>query len=692
MEAVNKNILLAGEIVAKKWRVAEKIGEGTFSQIYSAFCVDSDDKVAIKVEAPSALKPVLEWESTILKSLQKCPYVCRYYYHGKHAESTVLVMELLGDSMSMLRLSPESIHGVPVAKCVSVGIEMLDAIEAFHKHGYVHRDIKASNFALSYIKPGGPVNQRRRYLLIDFGLSRQHLAEGKVIPARPEAEFRGTSMYASLSAHRRQELGPKDDLWSWYYLVLDFLRGELPWAIDAQQKNRQTVFSLKEYYTEKHPGLLVEGLPGGSHLLALMKYLQSLQYEDSPDYKLLRDRLRRIVAGSEGEDTIELWDALSSDRERALQWTQRATDALQKPEMDHSVLETLQAVAKKYNTFFDCDELNSDEYMAVQEAVFELETKLKESVKKFAPPPIQSFKRRQESEQKIRNESLRKRRERDMQIRTTIERKLRRQASLNIIAAGSPANDQISGNATPTKVVESAVVRVEATNPAEHSDDSSMEMSDGEDDGAKKTSVIEGAPSVVVSAGPRGPPPPPGPQFRPVGTNGFAPPPPPLPPSIAPPGSIPPFRPPPPPPRPNMVTPQQQPSPRPQPPPQHNGFHDNSYHGERRSRSRSRGESRIHSHLRRRSRSRTRSRSRSRSRSDSRSYSRSRSRSRSPRRRSRDRRRSRGRSRSSSRSSSRSRHERRHDDRRSRRRDSSRRRRRSGRDDRGRYGSPRYSR
>jgi tau tubulin kinase len=57
-------------------------GQGTFSQIYSAFCVDGDDKVAIKVEAPSALKPVLEWESTILKSLQKCPYVCRYYYHG----------------------------------------------------------------------------------------------------------------------------------------------------------------------------------------------------------------------------------------------------------------------------------------------------------------------------------------------------------------------------------------------------------------------------------------------------------------------------------------------------------------------------------------------------------------------------------------------------------------------------------
>lgn len=28
-------------------------------------------------------------------------------------------------------------------------MQMLDCIEAFHRHGYVHRDIKASNFAMA---------------------------------------------------------------------------------------------------------------------------------------------------------------------------------------------------------------------------------------------------------------------------------------------------------------------------------------------------------------------------------------------------------------------------------------------------------------------------------------------------------------------------------------------------------------
>lgn len=184
-----------------------------------------------------------------------------------------------------------------------------------------------------------------KYYIIDFGLSRQHLAEDKsVIPARAQAEFRGTSMYASLSSHRRQELGPKDDLWSWFYLVMDFMRGELPWATDAQKKNRQTVLTLKEYYTEKCPSLLVEGLIGASHLVAIMKYLQSLKYEDEPDYDLLRQKLKRVETGSKEEDTMELWTAIESERERALQWCMRAKDAVAK-NASNSILETLLSVS-----------------------------------------------------------------------------------------------------------------------------------------------------------------------------------------------------------------------------------------------------------------------------------------------------------------------------------------------------------
>ncbi|RAW37646.1 hypothetical protein PC110_g6093 [Phytophthora cactorum] len=487
MEPLNKNILLAGEVIAEKWKVGEKIGEGTFSQIYSAYSIESRDKVAVKVEAPSSLKPVLEWESLILKSLQDCPYVCRYYYHGKHGDSTVLVMELLGDSMSMLRMSPDSIHGVPLAKAVSVGLEMLDCIEAFHRHGYVHRDIKASNFALSTLPERNPMKQQR-YYIIDFGLSRQHLGEDRqVLPARQVAEFRGTSMYASLSSHRRQELGPKDDLWSWFYLVMDFLRGELPWAADAQLKNRQTVLRLKEHYTEANPGLLVEGLPGAAQLLEMMDYLQSLKYEDLPDYKRIRKQLQAVGESSMVSDNSDSgdeessadkkeakavadvsafdWSAIKSECERALKWTDKAEEHKD----SDGASDLLLTIAKRYKTFFDSDGLSFEEQVRVQSAVYRIEKKKRARSSFLAPPPIQSFVKRRQSEQKMRSDALRKRRERDFQVRQSLEIKNEQEASI-IGSDAVPGTQMETG--TKDRLVKS---------------ESSMEVSDSEDVGTRRT-------------------------------------------------------------------------------------------------------------------------------------------------------------------------------------------------------------
>ncbi|KAK1941290.1 putative serine/threonine-protein kinase [Phytophthora citrophthora] len=560
MEPLNKNILLAGEVIAEKWKIGEKIGEGTFSQIYSAYSIESRDKVAVKVEAPSSLKPVLEWESLILKSLQDCPYVCRYYYHGKHGDSTVLVMELLGDSMSMLRMSPDSIHGVPLAKAVSVGLEMLDCIEAFHRHGYVHRDIKASNFALSAIPERNPT-KKQRYYIIDFGLSRQHLGEDrKVLPARQLAEFRGTSMYASLSSHRRQELGPKDDLWSWFYLVMDFLRGELPWAADAQLKNRQTVLRLKEHYTETNPTLLVEALPGSTQLLEMMEYLQSLKYEDFPDYKKIREQLLAVgesslasdsdsgdeESGADNKEALAVasvsaidWDSIETDRERALHWAGKAEEHKERDGASNLLL----TIAKRYKTFFDSDGLSSDERVRVQSAVYRIEKKSRARSTFLAPPPIQSFVKRRQSEQKMRSDALRKRRERDFQVRQSLEIKNEQQVAANASIPGS--SDAVHGVAGGDNTAEvQNGDKSDALRPVKS--ESSMEVSDTEDAGKsnadEKTTVVVQSNDSGTSAplhqqqSHEAPHPPPGPpvQWSRASYSGGQVPPPPPPPGIPP--------------------------------------------------------------------------------------------------------------------------------------------------------------
>jgi tau tubulin kinase len=75
---------------------------------------------------------------------------------------------------------------------------MLSAIQRVHDAGYIHRDVKPSNFVLG---PGKGYNQ---VYLIDFGLGKKHLNEdGTPVEERKNMSFRGTVAYASLNAHSK---------------------------------------------------------------------------------------------------------------------------------------------------------------------------------------------------------------------------------------------------------------------------------------------------------------------------------------------------------------------------------------------------------------------------------------------------------------------------------------------------------
>jgi len=59
---------------------------------------------------------------------------------------------------------------------------------------------------------------------------------------RKNTDFRGTIPYASLTAHLKQELGRKDDLWSLFFVILEFLDQPLLWKSNT---NKDEVKDLK---------------------------------------------------------------------------------------------------------------------------------------------------------------------------------------------------------------------------------------------------------------------------------------------------------------------------------------------------------------------------------------------------------------------------------------------------------------
>ncbi|XP_060735908.1 tau-tubulin kinase 2 isoform X1 [Tachysurus vachellii] len=268
------DILSADSLVRERWKVLKKIGGGGFGEIYEALDLQTKHSVALKVESAQQPKQVLKMEVAVLKKLQGKDHVCRFVGCGRNDRFNYVVMELQGCNLADLRRSTN--RGMfTVSTMLRLGQQILKAIESIHSVGFLHRDIKPSNFAMGRF----PCTRRICYML-DFGLARQFTnSSQEVRPPRRVAGFRGTVRYASVNAHKNKEMGRHDDLWSLFYMLVEFLVGQLPWR---KIKDKEQVGKLKEAYDHR---LMLKHLP--LEFSIFLDHISSLDYYTKPDYELL---------------------------------------------------------------------------------------------------------------------------------------------------------------------------------------------------------------------------------------------------------------------------------------------------------------------------------------------------------------------------------------------------------------------
>ncbi|KAM3918264.1 tau-tubulin kinase 2 isoform 2-T2 [Leptodactylus fuscus] len=268
------DILNVGVLVKERWKVLRKIGGGGFGEIYDALDLLTRENVALKVESAQQPKQVLKMEVAVLKKLQGKDHVCRFIGCGRNDRFNYVVMQLQGRNLADLRRS-QSRGTFSISTMLRLGRQILEAIESIHSVGFLHRDIKPSNFAMGRF----PSTCRKCYML-DFGLARQFTNScGDVRPPRAVAGFRGTVRYASVNAHRNREMGRHDDLWSLFYMLVEFVVGQLPWR---KIKDKEQVGSIKERYEHR---LMLKHLPPEFHIF--LEHISGLDYFTKPDYQLL---------------------------------------------------------------------------------------------------------------------------------------------------------------------------------------------------------------------------------------------------------------------------------------------------------------------------------------------------------------------------------------------------------------------
>uniref|UniRef100_A0A672TC57 Tau-tubulin kinase 1-like n=1 Tax=Sinocyclocheilus grahami TaxID=75366 RepID=A0A672TC57_SINGR len=299
--AEQQDILPPNCMVKERWKVLKKIGGGGFGEIYDALDLLTRENVALKVESAQQPKQVLKMEVAVLKKLQGKNHVCKFIGCGRNDKFNYVVMQLQGRNLADLRRSqPRGTFTMNTT--LRLGKQILESIEAIHSVGFLHRDIKPSNFAMGRL----PSTYRKCYML-DFGLARQYTnTNGEVRPPRTVAGFRGTVRYASVNAHKNKEMGRHDDLWSLFYMLVEFAAGQLPWR---KIKDKEQVGQIKERYDHR---MLLKHMP--SEFNVFLEHVEGLDYYTKPDYQLLmsvfeNSMKERIITENEPYD----WEKSGTD-------------------------------------------------------------------------------------------------------------------------------------------------------------------------------------------------------------------------------------------------------------------------------------------------------------------------------------------------------------------------------------------
>ncbi|KAJ3446608.1 casein kinase 1-like protein [Anaeramoeba flamelloides] len=279
-EFLTEDLLVGGQ-----YKVEKKIGSGSFGKIHLCCKISNGDIYAVKFETESQ-EGQLNYEYKLYQIFRGQPGFPNVYHFGLRDFGHFMIMDYLGPNLESLfkycnrKLSLKTV--------LMMADQILCLIEKVHSKSFVYRDIKPENFVI------GRKNQKNQIFIIDFGLAKLYRNFWTLKPNkyRNNRELVGTVRYSSINTHLGIEQSRRDDLESIGYMLVYFLKGQLPWQGFKASNNKERNEKICDKKVVTPLRVLCDGLP--AEFIHYLDYCKNLSFEDEPNYSLLRSNFRNL--------------------------------------------------------------------------------------------------------------------------------------------------------------------------------------------------------------------------------------------------------------------------------------------------------------------------------------------------------------------------------------------------------------
>lgn len=253
--------------------IIDKLGSGSFAEVYKGIIDDTNEEIAIKVISKLAIakygpdiRNAIGSEVNILQKIShsvKTPYIVKIYECFETQNNIYIILEFcnegtLGDVLKKSKTLPEK-------ESLIIIYQIIQALNVMASKEIAHRDIKPENI---FIHNG-------IYKIGDFGFASQKKIFGTTL---------GTYPYMAPEIFQNKDYTSKIDVWAVGVMLHEMLFGELYFIGNSHMEVANNV--QKKKYEIKQP----------SHLSVETQNLLIKCLEKNPDFRITANEMKNHKA------------------------------------------------------------------------------------------------------------------------------------------------------------------------------------------------------------------------------------------------------------------------------------------------------------------------------------------------------------------------------------------------------------